>query len=243
MRKMKIFLSLVVVLLLCVSLTACANEKTEKADGDVQLDAVEVHDDDPQDDPDAGNHDDPIPHDDPVQDEMDGEGGDIPGSHDGYYHEIGDAEFYTEHDLDAYIIPKPSNPSHYCIDLEAMLYDVWGTDGGLYDAKNSFGYSDGSSFSKSLSYGVLDDEDRSAGSYIIISYTGEEQQYESIVTCNGEPEPGHGHYLVIYKDPDGYGFTRDMAALMLYILEQSESNPRSNIASELGLPSNYECGH
>ena len=96
MRKMKIFLSLVVVLLVCASLTACASE--EKSDQpDVQLDAVEVRDDDPQDDPNAGNQDVPNSIEDVVENPMNGEGGDIPGAHDGYYHEIGDAEFYTEH--------------------------------------------------------------------------------------------------------------------------------------------------
>ena len=52
MRKMKSFLSLVVVLLLCTSLTACASEKN--ADGsnvpDAQLDGY-VRDDDPGDVP------------------------------------------------------------------------------------------------------------------------------------------------------------------------------------------------
>ncbi|MBO4854911.1 hypothetical protein J5500_00715 [Candidatus Saccharibacteria bacterium] len=250
MRKMKIFLSLVVVLLLCASLTACADEKNsnppdaqqdavEIHDDDVQLDAVEIHDDDPQGDPAAGNQDDPIHHDEATDDDpMNGEGEENPGMHEGYYHEIGDAWFYTEHDLNDYIYPDPNYPGYYRIDIEKMLRDVWGSEGGLFKSNNGYSYTDGSSFSKGIQYEYIYDDYANPSFIVDVILDGD---YRSTVIRWNEPKPSEG-YIIFDSDLD-FGLSRDMCALLLYVLEQSEANPRTNIASELNLPTDFECGH
>ena len=153
-----------------------------------------------------------------------------------YEHHIGDAVFYTQHDIWEYIFPNPVNPAHNKISIKAMLADVWNVE-GIYDAKDSYAGTDGSSFNCAVSFGYIDGE---SGSYFTVSRTGE-RQYSTIVKAHNEQTPPGG-FLIVDGESSGFGFTPDMAALLLYVLEQTQSNPRSNIGSELALPSNYECG-
>ena len=152
-----------------------------------------------------------------------------------YEHHIGDAVFYTEHDLWQYVFPNPKNPSHSRIGIKAMLADVWNVE-GIYDAKDSYAGTDGSSFNCAVSFGYVDGK---SGSYFTVSRTGE-RQYSTIVIARNEQTPPGG-FLIVDGESSGFGFTPDMAALLLYALEQTQLNPRSNIGSELALPSNYEC--
>ena len=126
-----------------------------------------------------------------------------------YEHQIGDAVFYTQHDIWEYIFPNPVNPAHNKISIKAMLADVWNVE-GIYDAKDSYAGTDGSSFNCAVSFGYIDGE---SGSYFTVSRTGE-RQYNTTVRAHNEETPPGGTQL----------------------------NPRSNIGSELALPSNYECG-
>ena len=152
-----------------------------------------------------------------------------------YEHHVGDAVFYTEHDLQKYISPNPNNPVFSRIDVKTMVSDVWNVE-GIFDGKDSYAGTDGSSFNCAVSFGYVDGR---SGSYFTVSNTGE-RQYESIVIAHNEQTPPGG-FLIVEGESSGFGFTPDMAALLLYVLEQTESNPRSNIGSELELPSNYEC--
>ena len=160
-----------------------------------------------------------------------------------YEHHIGDAVFYTEHDLSKYLTPNPRNPVHYLLDLEAMLRDVWG-DVGMMQVSNGYAGSDGSSFNLAVSYDYVGENNKTNAGYdaksyyFIVSVTGE-RQYETDVTIYNEERPS-GNWIVVKGDT--FGFSPDSAALLLYVLEQSISNPRSNIAGELSLPGNYECG-
>ena len=153
-----------------------------------------------------------------------------------YEHHIGDAVFYTQHDIWEYIFPNPVNPAHNKISIRAMLADVWNVE-GIYDAKDSYAGTDGSSFNCAVSFGYVDGK---SGSYFTVSRTGE-RQYSTIVIAHNEQTPPGG-FLIVDGESSGFGFTPDMAALLLYVLEQTQLNPRSNIGSELALPSNYECG-
>lgn len=163
----------------------------------------------------------------------------------GYEHRIGDAVFYTEHDLEKYIVPKETNPLHKWLDLEAMLHDVWG-DIGMLKVSDGYVGTDGSSFTQSVGYDYIDGNNNANCNYdvkdycFVVSGTRENHQCSTRVTIYGEERPS-GNWLVV-KD-DVFGFSPDMAALLLYVLEQTESNPRSNIAGELSLPSNYECSY
>ena len=153
-----------------------------------------------------------------------------------YEHHIGDAVFYTQHDIWEYIFPNPVNPAHNKISIRAMLADVWNVE-GIYDAEDSYAGTDGSSFNCAVSFGYVDGK---SGSYFTVSRT-EERQYSTIVIAHNEQTPPGG-FLIVDGESSGFGFTPDMAALLLYVLEQTQLNPRSNIGSELALPSNYECG-
>ena len=155
----------------------------------------------------------------------------------GYEHHVGDAVFYTEHDLQKYIVPKETNPSHYWLDIEAMLFDVWGTN-GVTQVGNGYALSNRSSFNMAVSYFNIDDN--TSNKRMVVSSTGGEEQYRSVITSWNTPKPDDS-FLVIKGDSRGFGLTPDMAAILLFVLEQTESNPRGNIAGELGLPSNYEC--
>ena len=153
-----------------------------------------------------------------------------------YEHQIGDAVFYTYHDVWQYVSPYPTNPSHYGIDINAMLLDVWGSAGT--QVGNGYALSDGSSFTAAASY--FDVDDNIANKRMVVSVTGGEEQYRSVITSWNTPKPSGGYWIVL-EDSRGYGLTPDMAAILLYVLEQTRMNPRGNIAGELGLPSNFEC--
>lgn len=154
-----------------------------------------------------------------------------------YEHHIGDAVFYTQHDIWEYIFPNPVNPAHNKISIRAMLADIWSVE-GVYDSGDGNGYAgtDGSSFNCAVTFGYVDGK---SGSYFAVSTTSE-RQHSSIVVAHNEETPPGG-FLIVDGDKSGFGFTPDMAALLLYVLEQTQYNPRSNIGGELALPSNYEC--
>ena len=97
MRKMKFFVSFVVILVFCMVMTACAREKNGQ---DGQADTVEVHGGEEQDTVDQINpdaHDPCADRDDqgnPIDRAAESEG------HDGQYaYKIGDTTIYTQHDL------------------------------------------------------------------------------------------------------------------------------------------------
>ena len=117
-----------------------------------------------------------------------------------------------------------------------MLLDVWGSAGT--QVGNGYALSDGSSFTAAASY--FDVDDNIANKRMVVSVTGGEEQYRSVITSWNTPKPSGGYWIVL-EDSRGYGLTPDMAAILLYVLEQTRMNPRGNIAGELGLPSNFEC--
>lgn len=281
MKSVKLFATLVTVLLFCTALTACAEENKEQPKQDVVQ--VEVEQKEraqlPEDGDDGGQaereHEVREPYERAEEeDRLVPEGGDDGGQAERereareaderaeqerqrqeeearqreeeeqqqqqqtgtYEHHIGDAVFYTQHDIWEYIFPNPVNPAHNKISIKAMLADVWNVE-GIYDAKDSYAGTDGSSFNCAVSFGYIDGE---SGSYFTVSRTGE-RQYSTIVKAHNEQTPPGG-FLIVDGESSGFGFTPDMAALLLYVLEQTQSNPRSNIGSELALPSNYECG-
>ena len=285
MKSVKLFITLVTVLLFCTALTACAGENREQP----KQDAVQVEVEQkekaqlPEDGVDGGQAERErevreAEEQGKEEDRLVPEGGDDGGQAErereareaderaeqerqrqeeearqreeeehqqtgNYEHHIGDAVFYTEHDLSKYLTPNPRNPVHYLLDLEAMLRDVWG-DVGMMQVSNGYAGSDGSSFNLAVSYDYVGENNKTNAGYdaksyyFIVSVTGE-RQYETDVTIYNEERPS-GNWIVVKGDT--FGFSPDSAALLLYVLEQSISNPRSNIAGELSLPGNYECG-
>ena len=259
MKSVKLFVTLVTVLLFCNALTACAEENNEQPKQDAVQ--VEVEQKERVQLPEGG--------DDGGQAECEREAREAEERAEQerqrqeeearqreeeehqqqqetgtYEHHIGDAVFYTYHDLWSYIVPKPTNPANKWLDLEAMLRDVWG-DVGIMQVSNGYAGSDGSSFNLAVSYDYVGENNKTNAGYdaksyyFIVSVTGE-RQYETDVTIYNEERPS-GNWIVVKGDT--FGFSPDSAALLLYVLEQSISNPRSNIAGELSLPGNYECGY
>ena len=124
-----------------------------------------------------------------------------------------------------------------------MLYDVWDTEGGgIGQLRDGYILSDGTWFTAGVSYFNIDDN--IANKRMVVSSSVRdndgEHQYRSVITSWNTPKPDD-NFLVIKGDSRGFGLTTDMAAILLYVLEQTESNPRSDIAGELGLPDNFEC--
>ena len=162
----------------------------------------------------------------------------------GYEHHIGNAVFYTEHDLWKYVIPKEYYPSEKWLDLETMLRDIWG-DVGLLESGNGYFGADGGPTTRAVAFETIggdfipDVGYTVKDSYIYVGKNGEEQ-YDSVVRIYNEKQPP-GNWIVVKGF--SFGFSPDAAALLLYMLEQNELNPRWNIAGELSLPDNYECGY
>ena len=159
-----------------------------------------------------------------------------------YEHHVGDAVFYTEHDLQKFIFPNPTNPEYYDIDIEAMLVDVWGPEDAIKPASsNGYIWYDGSP-SPYVVFSYFDVDDNIANKRMVVSswFDDDHGEYRSVITSWNTPRP-NGGYWIVKGDSRGYGFTPEMAAIFLYVLEQTKSNPRGNIAGELGLPSSYEC--
>ena len=192
----------------------------------------EERDDDGQDEPEPEPEPQPEPEPEPE-----------PQQQGGYEHHVGDAVFYTEHDLWKYVMPHIVDPSYKMIDIHAMIVDVWGTEGGgIAQVRDGYVFSDGTSFTIAASYFNVDDNianKRMVVSSSVCDNDGE-YQYRSVVTSWNTPKL-EGNFWIVKGDSRGFGMTQEMAAIFLYMLEQTESNPRDNIAGELGLPSNFEC--
>ena len=192
----------------------------------------EERDDDGQDEPEPEPEPQPEPEPEPE-----------PQQQGGYEHHVGDAVFYTEHDLWKYVMPHIVDPSYKMIDIHAMIVDVWGTEGGgIGQVRDGYVFSDGTSFTTGASYFKVDG-DMATKRMVVSSSVRDndgEHQYRSVVTSWNTRRPDGG-YWIVKDDSRGFGMTPEMAAIFLYMLEQTESNPRDNIAGELGLPSNFEC--
>ena len=134
MRKTKLFVSLVVILVFCMVMTACGGENKPGQDG--QADTVEVHEGEEQDKVDQINPDDHNPFRD-----KDDEGNPIDHTaesetHDGQYaYKVGDTTINTEHDLNQWLKKDERYPDYYDFDIGAMLIDLWCQDnrGGIFE--------------------------------------------------------------------------------------------------------------
>ena len=114
--------------------------------------------------------------------------------------------------------------------------------GGIGQVRDGYVFSDGASFTTAASYFKVNGD--MATKRMVVSSSVRDNdgvhQYRSVVTSWNTCRPDGG-YWIVKDDSRGFGFTPEMAAIFLYILEQTELNPRGNIAGELGLPSNFEC--
>lgn len=267
MKTVKLKICLLAIFLFCTSLTACAGKSNEQpeqdavqveaeqkekdgyadeqADGDrelydyeeyVEKEGEDLLSDDVDNDGQAENEEELYESEEEAENEYQGQ--EI-GS---YEHHIGDVVFYTEHDLQKYISPNPMNPIHNQIDIEAMLVDAWGPEDAIKPASsNGYIWYNGSPSPYAV-FSYFDVDDDIANKRMVVSswFDDDHGEYRSVITSWNTSKPDGG-YLIVKDDSRGYGFTPEMAAIFLYVLEQTKSNPRGNVAGELGLSSNYEC--
>jgi len=153
-----------------------------------------------------------------------------PGTHDGYHHEVGGVGFYTHHNLYDYVTPSWYAPGKELLDVESMVKDIWGSDRIIIDAQNG-GYADNAATRSVAFWHKYSDKTTQTFAVTADGPT-------SVVTCWHAQRPANGWWCEINT---GFGFTPEMAALLLYVLEQTELEPRYNIGGELELPNDYEC--
>ncbi len=244
MRKMKIFVSIVAILCLIFSLSACAGGKSDEPEG--QLDAVDVQEGEGEGDviPDV------IP--DPGVDDGEGDSGGAthsgnegevsPGTHDGYYHEVDGVGFYTEHDINQWLTPDPQVPDLYDFDIGQMLYDLWCEDGGgILENNVGFSYVNGSSSAKGVWFEVPDAENTNSFHMVTIFYSVDGVEYTTAVRIYNYPSGTHPE--IYYEVLDGYyhSIHRDMAPLILLAIERMEANPQNGVLDDLPLGDNFYC--
>ncbi len=243
MRKTKIFMSLVAAILICFCLTACASEKTDNnsSSPEAQLDAAEIRDDDP-----IGEDHDGVPEIDIDQDidwsedEQDGDHAENPGMHDGYYHEVGGARFYTEHDINQWLKPNDRHPEYTDFNIEQMLIDLWCQNGGgLFENDVGFSYTNGEEWTKGIWFEVPDANNGSLYHMVTIMVTHNGIKYTTAIRMYDCPRPDGGYYHIL----DGYhdGIHPDMAPLILLAIEKMDANPYDGVLNDLNLDENFYC--
>lgn len=245
MRKMKIFVSIVAILCLVFSLSACAGEKSDEPEG--QLDTIDIRDGDgdgdtaPEIKPDPGVDDDEG---DPGGATNTGDEGEVsPGTHDGYYHEVNGVGFYTEHDINQWLVPNDEHPEYLNFDIGQMLYDIWCEDGGgILENDVGFSYTNGSdsSIAKGVWFEVPDADNASLYHMATIFYSCDGVEYTTAIrmyTCT--PKPSGGYYYVM--DQWYRVIHPDMAPLILLAVERMEANPQNSVLSDLPLGDNFYC--
>ena len=158
---------------------------------------------------------------------------DEPGE--GEWHEVDGVRFYTEHRLDDYLEPRPGEPGKYDLDMEALLRDIWGKNVTIYIPNDGFVCTSEphSGISKISTF----DPDKNAGNIkIVVSKNDGDTHCCSTIEIINTPFP-----VPIASLEGILGFTRELAELTIYVLEETENNPRNNIAGKLGLQ-HFICG-
>ena len=233
-----------------LSQTAFASEKTDYIiSPDAQLDAVEVHDDDNQGDPNARDHD-KIPDvsiDQDVdwsQDESEEETYENPGMHDGYYNEVGGARFYTEHDINQWLKPDEDSWGVIDFDIEQMLTDLWCQDGGEIHTDN-WGYFcviDGD-LAKGVWFDMPDSINDNMFHEVNVIYNDEGTQYVTHIQIRECPPMTANYKGDFYLILDHYRYVayKDLAPLILLAIEEMDVNLQCSVLNDLDLNDNFYC--
>ena len=246
MRKMKIFVSIVAILCLIFSLSACAGGKSDEPEG--QLDAIDVQDGEGEGDviPDV------VP--DPGVDDDEGDSGGAthsgdegevsPGTHDGYYHEVNGVGFYTEHDINQWMKPDEVHPEMLDFDVGQMLYDLWCEDGGgILENDVGFSYVNGSNSSKGVWFEVPDSDGPNTYHMVTVFYNCDGVEYTTAIRIYNYPKPLADHKTEFCFVMNGYyrAISTDMAPLILLAIERMEANPQGGVLDDLPLGDNFYC--
>ena len=174
---------------------------------------------------------------------------DEPGE--GEWHEVDGVRFYTEHRLDDFLELYPDDSGQYSLSVVELLRAIWGDEGTIltssgedYDGSYYLSFSRLSTNPDIMPGMALvtrskyDKVRRTVLLKIVVSRVDSSLDCCSTVKIPDAPVP----LMVVFSENEAEGLTLEMAELLLYILEQTQQNPRDNIAGELGL-TNYVCGN
>lgn len=154
-----------------------------------------------------------------------------PGIHDGYLHEVGGARFYTEHDINQWLRPDEDNPQYLAFDIRQMFIDILGY-GAIYNGSTC----DGGYFGSVQ----IEDPDPTYNMMCHTVTVNLPNPWRSISrTMYDCPPPNEKDYYLVMEDYL-YGIHRDLAALLLYTVEQMVANPDGyDAVGDLSLNNNY----
>ncbi len=247
MKKIRIFKSLVVMSCFVLCQAVCAGENTGNIiNPDAQLDGGEIRDSDP-----IGEDHDGVPEIDVdkdidwSEDEADGDHAENPGMHDGYYNEVGGARFYTEHDINQWLIPDEESWGLIDFDVEQMLTDLWCQDGGrVFEDDIGFAYSDRDEWIKSIRFEAPDPVLDSMFHWVDITYSEngiERHTYIRIYECPPATANNKADFYLL-TNHNYWCIYKDLAPLILLAIEKMENNPWGSVLNDLNLNCNFWCG-
>ena len=234
MKKAKIIIRLFVVFSLLFSLSACSEDKKKQ---DSQSNAVGNQDNSNPDEG-IGTIDDPN---NKIEDDFHITS---PGTHDGYYHEVGNAGFYTKHDLNKWLKPHDVDPTMYDFDIGQMLYDIWCVDGGgIFENNVGFSYTNGDEWTKGLWVEVPDEDSDRVFHSATVYYDYGGGRYTTNITIYRYPKPFKENKTKYCYILDKYyrSMHTDLAPLILLAVERMEENPQSGALNDLDLGDNFYC--
>lgn len=162
---------------------------------------------------------------------------------DGHHHEVGGATFYTEHDLNQWLVPNERNPEYLNFDIGQMLIDLWCQDGGgIFENKVGFSYvKKGEYDAKGVWFQVPDSDSENIFHRVNIMIARNGTEYTNSITIYEYPKPFKDHADEYYNIMDQYyhSIHRDLAPLILYTIEQMEIDPSHDPLSDLNLNENF----
>ena len=240
---MQFFVSLVVILVFCMVMTACAGENKPGQGG--QPDTVEVHGGEEQDTVDQINpdaHDPFADRDDqgnPIDHAAESEGPD--GQ---YAYKVGDTTIYTQHDLDQWLIESERYPGCYDFDIGAMLIDLWCQDnrGGIFENNVGFSYILDGDNTKGVWFDSPDPDNDKMYHAVTVWYKVDGSERSTtirIYDCPPAPENKDKYYSIM--DHYTHIIHVDLAPLMIYAIEQMEIDPSGGALNDLDLGRNFYC--
>ncbi len=160
-----------------------------------------------------------------------------PGMHSGYLNVVGDARFYTEHDISQWLRPDEDYPEYFDFDIYQMLVDLWCEDGGgVSQSPTGFHYTDGIVMIMSIIFEGADTTNDRLFHEVKIWDNRNGTEAISIV-MHDCPRPEGGYYYIL--DEWNHVLHPDLAPLILFAAEQMVTGSPYEALSGLNLGQNF----
>ena len=242
MRTTKIFSMMVTLTLLCASLTACAKATNPNQQQPVSQPTAESQPEDNAgnvgiDSPDSGRAE----KDKEAREELERQEEEQAHSGNGTYILSDGTEVHTDHSIEDYIERNeyrasvngvPTNQHEFILDVGRLCYDIFGS--GELEGAAGFDFAGGgvefSEFDEKNHPHAITIEVRDADNYTAYSIV---KMFDCSMQANWLPDDRH-----TIKVGESY-MHLDLAVLLLYGLEQAETNPRRDIFADISFVSNY----